>query len=115
MGEVISQSEPKLYDGCNFIRVRVAMDITLPLCWGLFVSLNDEKQVWIFFKYERLPNLCYWCGRLTHDDRDCEIWIESEGTLKSDQKEFGPSLHAQPFVASKKQMVSVPGFYSSMK
>ena len=115
VGEVISQTESKLYDGGNFIRVKVAVNINLPLCRGRLVTLNDEKQVWISFKYERLPNLCYWCGRLTHDDRDCELWIESEGSLKSEQREFGPSLRAQPFVASTRHTVSVPGYYSSMK
>ena len=59
MGEVISQSVPKLYDGSNFIRVKVTVDITLPICRGRLVSLNGEKQVWISFKYERLPNHCY--------------------------------------------------------
>ena len=113
--EVISQLEPKLYDGGNFIWVKVAADITLPLYRGRLVSLNDEKQVWISFKCERLPNLCYWCGHLTHDNRDYELWIESEGTLKSDQREFRPSLRAQPFVVSKKHTVSMPGFYSTMK
>ena len=115
VGEVISQSEPKLYDAGNLIRVKVVVDINLPLCHGRLVSLNDEKQVWISFKYERLPNLCYWCGRLTHDDQDCELWIESEGTLKSEQREFRPSLRAQPFVASTRHIVSVPGYYSNMK
>ena len=57
--EVISQLEPKLYDGGNFIWVKVAVDITLPLYRGHLVSLNDEKQVWISFKCEGLPNLCY--------------------------------------------------------
>ena len=45
VGEVISQSEPKLYDWGNFIWVKVAMDINLTLCQGRLVSLNDEKQV----------------------------------------------------------------------
>ncbi|KAL0003670.1 hypothetical protein SO802_011231 [Lithocarpus litseifolius] len=112
VGEVISQLDPKLYDGGNFIRVKVAVDISIPLCRGRLVSLNDGKQVWISFKYERLPNLCYWCGCLTHDDRDCELWIESEGTLKSEQREFGPNLRAQPFVVSKRHTVSMPGYSS---
>ena len=50
-----------------------------------------------------------------HNDRDCEIWIESEGTLRNDQKEFGPSLHAPPFVVSKKNNIVVPSYYSTRK
>ncbi|XP_050289951.1 uncharacterized protein LOC126728125 [Quercus robur] len=103
VGEVIKQSDSKVYDGGHFIRVKVSVDITMPLCRGRLISLKDDKQVWVSFKYERLPNICYWCGRLTHDDRDYDIWIESEGTLKNDQKEFGPSLRAPPFMASKKK------------
>lgn len=65
------------------------------------------------FRFERLPNLCYWCGRLTHDDKDCSVWIDSEGSLINDQKQFGPSLRAPPFLSSQKNMVSVPGFHKS--
>ena len=71
--------------------------------------------MWVSFRYERLLNICYWCGSLLHDDRDCERWIESEGTLKADQREFGPELRAQPFVASKKSVVSVPGYYATRR
>lgn len=95
--------------------MRGSIDLTLPLCQGRLVSLNDEKQVWISFKHEILPNVCYWCGRITHDDRDCELWIESEGTLKSDQREFSPGLRAPPFVVSRKNVITVPGYYSSRK
>lgn len=78
------QSDSKVYDGGHFIRVKVSVDITMLLCRGRLISLKDDKQLWVSFKYERLPNICYWCGRLMHDDRDCEIWIESEGTLRND-------------------------------
>lgn len=78
------QLDSKVYDGGHFIRVKVSVDITMPLCRGRLISLKDDKQLWVSFKYERLPNICYWCGRLMHDDRDCEIWIESEGTLRND-------------------------------
>ncbi|XP_023891985.2 uncharacterized protein LOC112003988 [Quercus suber] len=115
VGEVIKQSDSKVYDGGNFIRVKVSVDIIMPLCRGRLILLKDGKQVWVSFQYERLPNICYWCGRLTHDDRDCEIWIESEGTLRNDQKEFGPSLRAPPFVVSKKNTIVVPGYYSTRK
>ncbi|KAK9993305.1 hypothetical protein SO802_023008 [Lithocarpus litseifolius] len=65
--------------GDGFIRVQVKVDISKPLCRGKVISLENGKELWVSFKYERLSNLCYWCGSLTHDDRDYELWLESEG------------------------------------
>lgn len=85
IGEVSCPTESKEVDEGNFLRVRAKIDLLLPLCRGQLVSLGKEKQIWVSFKYERLPNLCYWCGHLTHDDKDCELWIDSEGTLQTEQ------------------------------
>ena len=65
----------------NFMHVRVSIDISLLLCRGRVLSLEDGSDVWVKFKYERLPNICYWCGCLNHSDRDCEVWINSDGTF----------------------------------
>lgn len=70
----------------SFIRVHVTNDVSKPLCRGRIISLADGRAQWVSFKYERLPNICYWCGCLTHDDRDCNIWIDSEGTLDPDSQ-----------------------------
>ena len=45
--------------GNGFIRVLVKVDISKPLCRGRVLSLENSKELWVFFKYERLPNLCY--------------------------------------------------------
>jgi len=55
------------------MRIRVLMDVSLPLCCGRVISVESGKIMWISFKYERLPNICYWCGRLEHDDRDYDL------------------------------------------
>ena len=41
------------------------------------------------------------------------MWIDSEGTFKEEQREFGPQLRAPPFVATKKNMVL--GYYAVKK
>ncbi|XP_075636519.1 uncharacterized protein LOC142608713 [Castanea sativa] len=112
IGDVTKPSDTKLFDGGNFIRLHVSIDLSLPLCHGRIISLSEGNEAWVSFKYRRLPNICYWCGRLTHDDRDCDLWIESKGTLKPKQRGFGLHLRAQPFVAAVKNVIKVLGFYA---
>lgn len=42
-------------EGDNFMRVRVLVDITQPLCKGRAISVDNDKELWVSFKYERLP------------------------------------------------------------
>ena len=93
--------------GDGFVRVRVRVDISKPLCRRCVVSLENGKELWVSFKYERLSNLCYWCGSLTHDDRDCELWIESGGTLQPEAQQYGAWIKALPFVRSKRSSILV--------
>ena len=76
------------------------------------LARGNGKQIWISFKYERLPNLCYWCGRLIHEDKDYEIWIDSEGTLKPKDRQFGLGLRAPAFISTRKTRLTMSGFYT---
>ena len=62
VGEVIHMPEDSYMSGQGFMRVRVRVAITQPLCCGRVVTLENGEQSLVIFKYERLPNLCYWCG-----------------------------------------------------
>ena len=68
-------------DGGSFMRV----DVTRPLSRGRMVSVGQGKEQWVSFKYKCLPNICYWCGCLNHDDRDCEVCFDGEGSLKVEE------------------------------
>ena len=67
------------------------------------------------FKYERLPILCYRCGCLDHADKDCEAWIQSNGTLKLKDKRYDSSIKALPFYPSSKNTVCVPSYFETQK
>ena len=111
VGEVCrSKTHPTEEGGC-FVRVRVKVDVTQPLCRGRVVNLEEGDRVWVSFKYERLPIICYWCGRLDHDDRDCLKWIESKGSLTPHDKQFGSFMHATETVNSRKTILHVSGFF----
>ena len=43
------------------------------------------------------------------------MWIDSKGTLKPEQHEFGPYLRVAPFVAARGNAIMVPGIYSEKK
>ena len=60
LGEVFAPTNPKLFYGGHFIRIQVSIDLSLSLCRGRLVFVGEGgKQVWISFKHERLPNMCY--------------------------------------------------------
>ena len=75
-------------DGGSFLRMKVTIDVNKPLCRGRLISLSHGEQSRVSFKYERLPNICYWCGCLNHGDRDCDLWIESEGNLTKENQAY---------------------------
>lgn len=72
--------------------------------------LEDGTEGWVAFQYERLPNLCFWCGLLTHDDKNCEIWLKSKGRLVVDDHQFGHWLRAPLFSMGKCQSIEVKGY-----
>lgn len=60
MGEVIpGSSDAEEFERGNFMRVRVSIDITKPLCRGRKVKFSNGEVSWVNFKNEHLPNLCY--------------------------------------------------------
>ena len=91
----------------SYVRVRVTLDIFQPLCRGRIIKLEGGEKVWVNFRYERLPNICYWCGCFDHGDRDCDFWIQSKGTLKPKQQQFGSWIRASQLGATKKSVVQV--------
>ena len=91
--------------GGNFMRIRVVIDITQPLCRGKTISFWDNDERFISFKYERLPNICYWCGMVTHDDKYCSLWLRSKGSLKVDDQQFGQWIRAAQFNPSRKIVI----------
>ena len=78
----------------KYMKVRVRVDITKPLCRGRKIGLGNGTEGWVSFQYERLPNFCYWCGIPTHGDRDCEEWLRTPVHLREKPMEYGIWLRA---------------------
>jgi hypothetical protein len=96
-------------EGGMAMRVRVIMDITKPLCRGRKIRLEKGKELWISFKYERLPNFCYWCGHVSHSDKDCPYWLRNKDSLRIEEQQFGQWLRASTERPWRKMEVKVEG------
>ena len=59
IGTVHEITDENEHEGDEFIRNRVIVDISKPLCRGRVISLDSGKEIWVSFKYERLLNICY--------------------------------------------------------
>lgn len=62
-----------MLDSCthrNF-KLLVEIDLQKPLIRGTNLSFEEEKR-WVTFKYEHLPLLCFYCGRIRYGERSCE-------------------------------------------
>ena len=101
--------------GGHYIRVRVLIDISLPLCQGRLITMENGRKIRISFKYERLLNFCFWCGRLNHSDKNCELWIESKGTLTLGQQQFNSTLRVAPYTSAGKDVIYILGYYERSK
>ncbi|XP_070057657.1 uncharacterized protein [Nicotiana tomentosiformis] len=76
------------------MRLKVMMNINKPLLREKLINLGFETK-WIELRYENLPYVCYYCGMLGHNDKNC-VQKEKDiraGTIKGDQ--FGPWLRAE--------------------
>ena len=113
IGSVVGKVENQMTDEgdryrVNFIRIRVAVDIHKLICCGRTITTMRGKEGWVNFRYERLPNISYWCSKLTHGDRECPLWIRSRGTLKDGDQQFGAWLRATTLNPFKETMIRVP-------
>uniref|UniRef100_A0A803LGQ4 CCHC-type domain-containing protein n=1 Tax=Chenopodium quinoa TaxID=63459 RepID=A0A803LGQ4_CHEQI len=62
---------------------------------GMKIAVDSGHTKWIGFKYERLSDFCYYCGRIGHNDKDCEEKdnCDGESTIVF---QYGPFLSASP-------------------
>jgi hypothetical protein len=65
--EVISD---KVGWGCC-LQIMVNIGLTKPLDRGRALTLNG-KSIWVSFKYEKLAQFCYTCGRIFHALNSCK-------------------------------------------
>ena len=110
LGELLLMTDTEEEGGKgNYLRAHVRIDISQPLSRVRKVWSDGSVISWAALKYERLPNFCYWCDMLTHDDRNCERWLRSKGSLKKEDQSYGAWLRAEADLSTRKTTITVPG------
>ncbi|KAE9445306.1 hypothetical protein C3L33_22796, partial [Rhododendron williamsianum] len=72
-GDVIAVEDPGERGRlANYLRIRVWLDVSKPLKKGFFLRRPKEDDLWVKFKYERLSDFCYGCGKISHTVNDCK-------------------------------------------
>lgn len=110
IGTVTVSRDTAEMKGGTFMHVRVTVDISRPLCRGRKIMFDEDSESWVSFQYERLPNICFWCGMLSHDDKYCDLWLGSKGTLSVESQQFGHWIRASQFSPARRQTLEVKGF-----
>ncbi|KAI7996417.1 hypothetical protein LOK49_LG10G01530 [Camellia lanceoleosa] len=68
----------------SFLRLRVEVDVTKPLLQGFILYRRDSSGpvgdgVKVYYKYEKLTEFCYDCGRIGHNNLSCKFVSRDEG------------------------------------
>jgi hypothetical protein len=95
LGTVVDVDIPENGVGWGpFLRVRINMDITKPVQRGRLVTFKELGKMWVLFKYERLPWLCFHCGVIGHLERDCVSSNQTSSSSSGSVKQYGAWLRA---------------------
>ncbi|KAM6577860.1 hypothetical protein CsatB_029697 [Cannabis sativa] len=100
IGSFIEVHEDSLYEGWGpFLRIRVGIDVSKPILRGQTVTwMSDE--LWLDYRYERLPDFCYECGIIGHVVDKCPTCLEKLDDGKEPGLPYGPWLEGSPLPKS---------------
>ncbi|KAF4382132.1 hypothetical protein G4B88_009422 [Cannabis sativa] len=73
--------------GMSNLKFQATIDLNKPVFSGFFLRRQRLKDLWIQYKYERLPKMCFKCGLLTHDQSIC---FKPPTDVKDDKGNFYP-------------------------
>ena len=93
---VLVDKRSEFMDSASFLRIRVEIPIAKPLRRGGYILSPEGEQVWVQYKYERLPLFCHSCGRLGHSVQVCTHTTPPTNDVAASVLPYGEWLRASP-------------------
>ncbi|CAA2993775.1 Endonuclease exonuclease phosphatase, partial [Olea europaea subsp. europaea] len=75
----------------------IILDVRNPILTGFWLRLPGLNDIWIEFRYKKLGQFCYKCGRIGNHYFSCKF---SAGKAK-----FGPWLRALPWYEANASLI----------
>uniref|UniRef100_A0A803NU77 Reverse transcriptase domain-containing protein n=1 Tax=Cannabis sativa TaxID=3483 RepID=A0A803NU77_CANSA len=102
IGTFLEVHEDSLNEGWGpFLRMRVEIDVSKPLLRGQFVTFPwMADELWIDYRYERLPDFCYECGIIGHVFDKCPLFLEKLDDGIEPSLPYGPWMEGSPLPRS---------------
>lgn len=75
----------KFVEGCSnnfngvwrdYMRIRVSIDLRVPLKRRMKLKMAGDTWFWVNFKYENIPTFCFICGIVGHFEKFCSKLFE---------------------------------------
>lgn len=88
LGEVLDSGVFELPDKSIILKVKVHIDISKPIKKGANIGSRTDGVIWVNFRYEKLPQFCFYCGKVGHGEQGCSLSSSDEEGCRS--KKLGP-------------------------
>lgn len=75
IGKCISGEADSIARNIPFLRVKIELDVMVPLLEGFWWTCKSGVEKWATIKYERLSDVCYGCGMLGHASLSCRVSV----------------------------------------
>lgn len=78
----------------DYLRVRVSLNLDVPLKRRMKLKKSDANWCWVNFMYEAIPTFCFICGIVGHGEKFCAKLFEEP--LETIEKPYGAFMRAEP-------------------